>query len=91
MEVYRIKHNIEAFLPFFQDEVERRFSDLKKANMIFESLAQKADYSNDEQITLDVIEIRDNDGELIEVEVAQLRFFSNDTKVGVTFNPNDYE
>lgn len=91
MEIFRIKHNIEAFLPFFHEEVERRFSDLKKANLIFESLAEKADYSKDEWIALDVIEIKNHEGELIEEEVAQLRFFSDDTKVGVNFNPKDYE
>ncbi|MDE6020293.1 MAG: hypothetical protein K2H01_04735 [Ruminococcus sp.] len=91
MEIFRIKHNIEEFLPTFQDETERRFSDLQKANLIFESLAEKAHYSNDEWISLDVIEIKDHDGELVEVEVAQLRFFSDDTKVGVNFNPKDYE
>ena len=74
-----------------KEEVERRFSDLYKANLIFESLAEKADYSKDEWISLDVIEISDHDGELVEVEVAQLRFFSDDTKIGVNFNPKDYE
>lgn len=73
------------------EEVTRRFSDLHKANLVFESLAEKADYSKDEWIALDVIEIRDHDGELVEVEVAQLRFFSDDTKIGVNFNPTIYE
>ena len=91
MEIFRIKHNIAEFLPLMKEEVERRFSDLHKANLIFESLAEKAHYSNDEWIALDVIDIRDHDGELVEVEVAQLRFFSDDTKVGVNFNPKDYE
>lgn len=91
MEIFRIKHNIEAFLPFFQEEAERRFSDLRKANQIFESLAEKADYSKDEWIALDVVEIWNRDGELIEYQIAQLRFFSDDTKVGVNFNPKNYE
>ena len=91
MEIFRIKHNIEKFLPLMKEEVERRFSDLNKANLIFESLSEKADYSKDEWISLDVIEVRDNDGEFVEVEVAQLRFFSDDTKIGVNFNPKDYE
>lgn len=91
MTIYRVMHNIEKFLSFFQDEVTRKFSDIKKANHVFESLAEKADYSQDEWISLDVIEIRNQEGEYVEEEVAQLRFFSDDTKVGVNFNPEDYE
>lgn len=91
MEIFRIKHNIEKFLPFFQEEAERRFIDLEKANQVFESLAEKIDYSKDEWIALDIIEIQNQDGELVEKEVAQLRFFSDDTKIGVNFNPKDYE
>lgn len=91
MEIFRIKHNIQEFLPFMKKEAERRFSDLMKANQVFESLAEKADYSRDEWIALDVIGIRNQDGELVEEELAHLRFFSDDTKVGVNFNPKDYE
>lgn len=91
MKIFRIKHNVEKFLPFFQDEVERRFSDLEKANQVFESLSDKVDYSKDEWISLDVIEMLDVDGEWIDHQVAQLRYFSDDTKVGVNFNPKDYE
>ena len=91
MEIFRIKHNIEEFLPFMKEETERRFSDLQKANHVFETLAEKADYSNDEWIALDVIEIRDHEGELVEEEIAQLRFFSDNTKIGVNFNPKEYE
>ena len=91
MEIFRIKHNITEFLPLMKEEVERRFSDLERANLIFESLADKVDYSKDEWISLDVIEIMTIKGELIENEVAQLRFFSDDTKIGVNFNPKDYE
>lgn len=80
MEIYRIKHNIEKFRPFFQDEVERRFIDIEKANQVFESLAEKIDYSKDEWIALDIIDIRDCEGELVEEELAQLRFFADDTK-----------
>ena len=91
MEIFRIKHNIKKFLPFFHEEMERRFSDLPKANKIFESIAGKADYSRDEWISLDVVEITNQDGEIIEKEVKLLRFFSDDTKIGVNFNPKDYE
>lgn len=91
MKIFRIKHNIEAFLPFFQEEAERRFTDLMKANQVFESIAEKIDYSKDEWIALYVIEIRNQEGELLEKEIAQLRFFSDDTKIGVNFNPKDYE
>lgn len=91
MKIFRIKHNIEAFLPFFQEEAERRFTDLMKANQVFESIAEKIDYSKDEWIALYVIEIRNQEGELLEKEIDQLRFFSDDTKIGVNFNPKDYE
>ena len=91
MEIFRIKHNIAEFLPLMKEEAERRFTDLERANLIFESLADKVDYSKDEWISLDVIEIMTIKGELIENEVAQLRFFSDDTQIGVNFNPKDYE
>lgn len=61
MKIFRIKHNIEAFLPFFQEEAERRFTDLMKANQVFESIAEKIDYSKDEWIALYVIEIRNQE------------------------------
>lgn len=91
MEIFRIKHNIPEFLPLIKEEAERRFTDLERANLIFESLADKVDYSKDEWISLDVIEIMTIKGELIENEIALLRFFSDDTKIGVNFNPKDYE
>ncbi|MBD5237529.1 MAG: hypothetical protein HDS62_08390 [Bacteroidales bacterium] len=91
MEIFVIKHNIKEFLPKWKDWVERRFSDLRKANDVFESLSDRADYSNDECISLEVVEMMDVDGEWFEHKLAMLRLFSDDTKIGVKFNPGDYE
>lgn len=52
MDIYVIKHNVEDFLPFFRDNVTRRFTDLRKANQVFESISRSLDYSKDEWISL---------------------------------------
>ncbi|MBD5319381.1 MAG: hypothetical protein HDS07_00560 [Bacteroides sp.] len=91
MDIYVIKHNVEDFLPFFRDNVTRRFTDLRKANQVFESISRSLDYSKDEWISLTHIKIVDIEGELHEDEVCQLRMLSDDTKIGVNFNVETYQ
>lgn len=86
MKVYRIIHTIKEFLPSGKEEVRRYFSDLAKANRIFEILALSLNYSNDEWLSLDEVEIINTDGEYFEHETAMLRYFSDDTMIGVNFN-----
>ncbi len=86
MKVYRIIHTIEKFLPIGKEEVRRYFSDLSKANQVFEALTPCINYSNDEWLSLDEVEIINTDGEYLEHETAVLRYFSDDTKIGVNFS-----
>ncbi len=86
MKVYRIIHTIEEFLPLEKEEARRYFSDLKKANRIFELLELGINYSNNEWLSLDEVEIININGEYFEHETAVLRYFSDDTKIGVNFS-----
>ncbi|MBD5207971.1 MAG: hypothetical protein HDS79_06865 [Bacteroidales bacterium] len=54
-------------------------------------LSERVDYSKDEWISLEVVEMMDVEGEWMTHELALLRLFSDDTKTGVKFNPEDYE
>lgn len=91
MEVFILKHNIGELLPIGKELAERYFSDLRKANHVFELLSERTDYSNEEWVSLEVVDMMDVDGEWMKTELAMLRYFSDDTKIGVKFNPDDYE
>lgn len=89
-KVFRITHNIDALLKLGEIESKRYFSDLMYANGIFEMLASKIDLSNDEWIALDEIWIYSASGEYQTKTEVLLRYFSDDTKIGVKFNVNEY-
>lgn len=88
--VFRITHNIDALLKLGESESKRYFSDIKYANDIFEMLASEIDYSNDEWIALDEILVSSISGEYQTKTEVLLRYFSDDTKIGVKFDVNEY-
>lgn len=85
-KVYRISHNISACLKMFQNESQRYFSDIESANDVFEILLAKIDYNNDEWISLSEMEVECEYGEFKMKEMNMLRYFSDDTKIGVKFD-----
>lgn len=85
-KVYRITHNISKCLRIDESESNIYFADLKYANGIFEILAAEIDYSNDEWLSLDEIEVHCPFGEYQSKKETILRYFSDDTKVGVEFD-----
>lgn len=91
MNIYVIRHNISSSLPFLQNEVERHFSNIENANAVFNSLLELIDYSNDEWISLGSVEVRCENGEFKYSDEKQIRYFSDDTKVGVDFCYVDHE
>lgn len=88
--VYRIAHNIEKCLKFGETESKRYFSDLKYANAIFEMIASHIDYSNDEWIALDEVSVSCSLGEYKSDKEVMLRYLSDDTNIGVNFDPIEY-
>ena len=90
MKVYRIIHNIHAYLKLGENETQRYFSDLRYANEYFELLAEKIDYSNDEWISLDDVEVICPIGEYMSGKEIILRYLSDDTKIGVKFDVDEY-
>ncbi len=89
-KVYRIIHNIGKHLIVGETESKRYFSDLRYANGIFEMLANEIDYSDDEWIALDEIWVFGTSGEYQTKTEVMLRYFSDDTKIGVKFDVNEY-
>lgn len=89
-KVYRITHNISKCLKFGETESKRYFSDLRYANGIFEMLANEIDYSNDEWVTLDELWVFSPLGEYQTNTEIMLRYFSDDTKIGVKFDVEKY-
>lgn len=89
-KVYRISHNITACLKMFQNESERYFADIERANEVFEILLVKIDYNNDEWISLSEIEVECEYGEFKMKEKELLRYFSDDTRIGVIFDIEEY-
>lgn len=90
-KVFRITHNIDSLLKLGENESKRYFSDLRYANGIFEMLASKIDYSNDEWIALDEVWVNCPFGEYQTMTEVMLRYFSDDTKIGVKFDINEYK
>lgn len=90
-KVYRITHNLSKCLRFDDTESRRYFSDLRYANGIFEQLVNEIDYSNDEWIALDELEIYSPFGEYQTKREIMLRYYSDDTKIGVKFNVDEYQ
>ncbi len=89
-KVYRITHNISKWLKMGENESNRYFSDLRYANEIFELLLDGIDYSNDEWISLDELEVDSPFGEYQTKGEVMLRYFSDDTKIGVEFNIDEH-
>ena len=89
-KVYRITHNISKCLKFGELESSRYFLDLKYANDIFELLSSKTDYANEEWISLDELWVYSTSGEYQTKTEIMLRYFSEDTKIGVEFNINEH-
>ncbi len=89
-KVYRITHNISKWLKTGENESNRYFSDLRYANGIFEFLLDGIDYSNDEWISLDELEVDSPFGEYQVKKEIMLRYFSDDTKIGVIFNIDEH-
>ncbi len=89
-KVYRITHNISKWLKTGENESNRYFSDLKYANGVFELMLDGIDYSNDEWISLDEIEVYSPFGEYQAKCEKMLRYFSDDTKIGVKFNIDEH-
>lgn len=85
-KIYRITHNISRCLKICETESSRYFSDIVYANGIFEMLANEIDYSKDEWISLDELEVYSPFGEYKSKSEKMLRYFSDDTKIGVKFN-----
>lgn len=74
----------------FQNESERYFADIERANEVFEILLVKIDYNNDEWISLSEIEVECEYGEFKMKEKELLRYFSDDTRIGVIFDIEEY-
>lgn len=85
-KMYRITHNVSKCLKSDETESNRYFSDLRYANGVFELIASLIDYSNDEWISLDELEVYSPFGEYQTKKETMLRYFSDDTKIGVEFN-----
>ena len=90
MKVYRIAHNIDHFLKDGENEPKRYFSDLRYSNEVFESLLEGICYSDDEWISLDEVEFHSPFGEYEIKREVMLRYFSDDTKIGVKINVNEH-
>lgn len=89
-KVYRITHTISKCLGLCQTEANRYFADLRYANGIFEQLASNIDCSKDEWISLDEVEIYCKFGEYQSKKETILRYFSDDTKIGVEFEITEH-
>lgn len=89
-KVYRITHNISKCLKFGETESKRYFLDPRYANGIFEMLANEIDYSNDEWIAFDELWVFSPLGEYQTKTEVMLRYFSDDTKIGVRFNIDEH-
>ncbi len=89
-KVYKIAHNISKCLGLYETESNRYFADLRYANGIFEQLASNIDYSKDEWISLDEVEIDCKFGEYQSKKETILRYFSDDTKIGVEFDITEH-
>lgn len=89
-KVYRISHNISKWLKPEEAESNRYFSDLKYANGVLELLLEGICYSDEEWISLDEIEVHSPFGEYQTKKEKMLRYFSDDTKIGVEFNIDEH-
>ena len=91
MKVFKVTHSISAMLDITETEKCRYFSNIESANDVFNSLLELIDYSNDEWISLWSVDVKCENGEFKSSDEKQIRYFSDDTKVGVDFCYVDHE
>ena len=81
--IYKVSHNVEKLLPVGKYTHSRYFASIDGAKQMFNFIRAKVDFSNDEFVALDSVELEMR--ELDEIShkcVIPLAYWSDDTKCG---------